>query len=106
MNWIARGVVLSIWLFSFGWLFSVVRFFLTARKLSAGQGPGMFGIEVLVPVAHIGFWLWLMVCVGIGFLVARSWPGKPILWIGLAVTEIIPVGLLTMLLVLLSRDTT
>lgn len=43
------------------------------------------------------------VCVGIGFLVARSWPGKPILWIGLGITELIPVGLLIMTLVLYNR---
>jgi hypothetical protein len=104
--WIAKGIVLSIWLFSFGWLFSLVRLYLIARKLSGGKRPGMFlfGIEALLPISNPSFWLWLVACLALGLIAARNWPGKPILWVSLAVTELVPVGLLVMFLILMSRN--
>jgi hypothetical protein len=101
--WMLKGTILALWLFSFGWLASIARLYLTIKKLTAGRGPGIFGVELLLPISNPSFWLWLVVCFGIGLLVARSWPGRPVVWIGLAVTEIIPIGLLTMVLVLVSR---
>lgn len=104
--WIAKGILLGVRLFSFGWLFYFVRLFLLVQKLSAGRGSGsgMFGPELLLPVSSLFFWLWLVAWPAFGLAVARSWPIKPILWIPLAVTEIIPAGLLTLILVLMNRN--
>jgi hypothetical protein len=102
--WIAKGILLGVWLFSFGWLFYLVRLYLFAQKLSAGKGPGMFGIGALLPVSSLSFWLWLVAWLAIGLATARSFPVKtPILWVTLAVTELVPAALLAMFLVLMSR---
>lgn len=101
--WIVKGILLGAWLFSFGWLFYLVRLYLLAQKLSAGKGPGMFGIELLLPVSTLSFWLWLVAWLAIGLATARSFPIRPILWITMAVTELVPAGLLAMFLVLMSR---
>jgi hypothetical protein len=101
--WIAKGILLGVWLFSFGWLSYLVRLYLIGQKFSAGRGPGMFGIELLLPVSTLSFWLWLVAWLAIGLATARSFPVKPILWTMMAVTELVPAGLLAMILVLMSR---
>lgn len=101
--WIAKGILLGVWLFSFGWLLYLVRLYLLVQKLSAGRGSGsgMFGPELLLPVSSLFFWLWLVAWLAFGLAVARSWPIKPIvLWIPLAVTELVPAALLAMFLFL------
>jgi hypothetical protein len=101
--WIAKGILLGAWLFSFGWLFYLVRLYLFAQKLSAGRGPGMFGPGLLLPVSSPVFWLWLVAWLAVGLATARSFPIRPILWITILVTELVPVGLLAMILMLMSR---
>jgi hypothetical protein len=101
--WIAKGTLLGLWLFSFGWLSYIARLYLIAQKLSGESGQGVFGIGILLPVSNLSFWLWLIACLAIGLLIARSWNGRPTVWIALTVTEIIPVGVLAMILMLVNR---
>jgi hypothetical protein len=99
--WIAKGTLLGIWLFSFLWLFGIVRMYLLVKKLSGGRGPGLFGTDLLLPhVSSPAFWLWLVACFALGFAIAYSVPVRPVIWISLAVTGLVPVGLMTLILVL------
>jgi hypothetical protein len=95
--WIAKGTLLGIWLLSFG----TIAYFVFGLK--AVPKPNVT-IDVRTysfsTVANPSWWLWLLACLSLGLIAARSWPGKPILWLGLAVTELFPLGLLALFLVL------
>lgn len=97
--WIAKGTLLGIWLFSFGMLgYS----FWSSHRIP-GQS-GMFDIRLYaMAFSNPSFWLALVACLAIGLIIARSWPGKPILWIGLAITELVPVGFVVLILVLVAK---
>jgi hypothetical protein len=98
--WIAKGVLLGVWLFSFG---TILSFYFTHR----GTGPGMFGIEALLPISNPSFWLWLIACLSLSMIAARNWPGRGVLgsivWAGLAVTEPFPVAILAFILVVVGK---
>ena len=96
MSWILKGTLLGIWLFSYGtiaflWYRSPAASTTDIRALSA------------LTISNPSWWLGLVACTAIGLIIARSWPGKPILWIGLAVTELVPVGLLALILVMVAK---
>lgn len=108
--WIARGTLLGVWLFSFG---TIVFFYFSFFPKVVGRTSvdirtlGTISIDIrtlsAITIANPTFWLWLAACVSLGLIAGRSWRGHAALWITLAVTEIIPVGLLAMVLVLVSR---
>jgi hypothetical protein len=50
------------------------------------------------------WWAALVLCLAIGLLITRSWPGKPALWIALAVTELFPVGFLALFFMLVAKN--
>lgn len=102
--WIAKGTLLGLWLFSFG----------TIAWLLYFQGyrpaPGVsFDIRSLafITVSNPSWWLWLVACLSLGMIAARNWPGRGVagsaVWIGLAITELVPLGLLAGILVLVNR---
>ncbi|HXN50441.1 MAG TPA: hypothetical protein VN943_00790 [Candidatus Acidoferrum sp.] len=97
---IAKGLLLGIWLFSFGTI--TFLYFAIFRKASGG----MIGGDI---IAHLTthspvWWVALVACVAFGLFITRSWSGRPILWIALAVTELFPMGLLVMFLTLVARN--
>jgi len=49
------------------------------------------------------WWIALVLCFAIGLLITRPWSGKPALWITLAVTELFPVGLFALFLMVVSK---
>ncbi len=95
--WIAKGTLHALWLFGFGtmaWLYFAVYSHL----------PGNSAVDIRVITAlTIRDPLWwgaLVVCLVLGYGIARSWSGPLLLWIALAVTGIIPAGFLALFLVL------
>jgi len=50
------------------------------------------------------WWMALVMCLAIGLFITRGWSGKPILWIALAVTELVPVGLFAVFLAMVSKN--
>jgi hypothetical protein len=101
MNWwIAKGFLLGLWLSSFG---TIAYLYLAIyRRL---PGPVAVGTTVFTAytVQNPLWWAGLVACFVIGFAIAKSWPGKPIFWVALAVTELIPVGLVVMFVMLVAR---
>jgi hypothetical protein len=64
----------------------------------------MFDIRLFGAILSNPFlWLGLVACLAIGLIVARFWPGKPLLWIFLAITELVPLGLSALVLVLVLK---
>ena len=78
--WIAKGSLLGLWLISFGTIAYFV-LFLGYRF----QPNSAIDIRTLThfTVANPSWWLWLVACLAPGMVAARSWPGRPVLWIGL-----------------------
>jgi hypothetical protein len=97
--WVPKGIFLGIWLFSFG----TIAFFYFAifRRV---PGPVMIGVDVFTHLAASPVvWIAAVMCVAVGLFITHSWSGRTGLWIALAVTELIPVGLVVMFFVLLNR---
>jgi len=98
--WVVKGTFLGIWLFSFGTI--TFLYFAIFRKASGG----MIGSDI---IAHLTtrsplWWIAGVACLTLGLFITRSWSGRPILWIALAVTELFPMGLLVMFLTLVARN--
>ena len=102
--WMAKGLLLGIWFFSFGTIAYFI--FFLGFKPTPGTATDLRTVAVFT-VSNPSWWLWLGACLSLGLIAARSWPGRgvvgSIVWIGLAVTELIPVALLTVVLVMASR---
>jgi hypothetical protein len=101
--WITKGTLLGVWLFSFGNMTYLA-------LIGYIPKPGVsFDVRTLTfeTVQNPSWWLWLVVCLALGLIGARSWPGRgvvgAIVWIGLALTELVPVGVLAIILVMVSK---
>jgi hypothetical protein len=98
--WILKGTLLGLWLFGFGtmaWLY-----FAVFRHLPANSA-----VEIRIITAYTTqsplWWTSFVVCLVLGYALARSWSGPPILWIALLVTGLIPAGSLAVFIALILR---
>jgi hypothetical protein len=98
--WIVKGTFLGIWLFSFGTI--AYLWFSIYRRLPPSTAVGV-SVFAAYTTHNVLWWIALALCLAIGLLITRSWPGKPALWIALALTELFPVGLVAMFIILVSR---
>jgi hypothetical protein len=98
---IAKMILLGVWLASFGTL--AYLYLVLYRKLPASTAVGVSVFEAYM-TRNVFWWLGIAVCFGIAFMIVRAWPGRPILWVALAVTELFPVGLVVMFLMLAARN--
>lgn len=99
MMWMAKGTLLGVWFFTFG---TIALFYWDSRRI---PGSRMIDIRALtvMAVSNPTWWLALVACLAIGLIIARSWPGKPILWIALAIMELVPVGFLVLFMALFAK---
>ena len=99
---IVKGTFLGVWLFSFGTI--AFLYFAVYRGLPSGRG--VVGVDLITHLTtrNVLWWLALVMCLAIGLFITRSWSGRPILWIALAVTELFPVGFLVMFFTLVNRN--
>lgn len=98
--WILKGSLLALWLFGFGtmaWLYAEVY-----RHLGPHSAVSIRLIAALT-IQYPFWWAGLVACLVLGYAIARSWPGPLGVWIALAVTGLIPAGLLTLFLVLVYK---
>lgn len=91
----------SLWLFSFGTI--AYLYFALFRRLPPGPGSIDIRSFAFLTVSNPSWWLWLVACLSIALIITHAWSGKTILWVALAVTELVPVGLLTLILVMVNR---
>ena len=96
---IIRGLFMGVWLFSFGTI---------AYLLLKGFIPtpgSAFDIRTLyfLTVYNASWWLALVASLCVGLIVARSFRIGTIWWAGLIITELFPVALLTVILVLAGK---
>jgi hypothetical protein len=107
--WIAKGLLLGAWLFTFGtiaWVcVALYRYMVASRTIprdghSISIPPDFF---TRLTVLNTSWWLTLVACLSVALIATRSWPGRPILWIGLAVTELVPIGFLAFSLVQMNQ---
>ena len=98
--WIVKGLFLGIWLFSFGTIaFLYLELF---RRLPPNTSVDVRNFSLLT-VMNPSWWIALVASICIGMIVVRAWHIRPIVWAGLIVTELFPVALLTMFIVLVRR---
>jgi hypothetical protein len=99
--WIVKGTFLGIWLFSFS---TIVFLYLV---LSFGELlAGMVDVALITHLTTHNplWWTALATCLAIGLLITRSWSGKPLLWIALAVTELFPVAFVVVFFMLVAKN--
>ena len=65
--------------------------------------PPDLGFFPRLTVSNPSWWLAFVACLSVALIVTRSWSGRPILWIGLAVTELVPIGFLAFNLVQMNK---
>ena len=107
--WALKGTFLGISIFGVG---AVVFMFLSLRSMGAAliAGPGhqsSFDIRVipLLTIYNVWFWAAFAASIVIGLAIAASWPGKfsPVFWVVLAVIDLVPAGVLSLILLLVSK---
>lgn len=102
--WIAKGTLLGVWLLSFGTIAYFV--FFLGIKPNHSTTIDVRGLTFFT-ISNPSWWLWFVACLALGLIVARLWPGRgvfgSIVWVGLAITELFPLGLLVLILVLVGR---
>ncbi len=77
-------------------------YFVVYRNLPPNSAVGISVITVYTTQNPL-WWTALVVCLVLGFAIARSWSGPLGLWIALLVTGLIPAGLFSLFLVLVYK---
>jgi hypothetical protein len=98
--WIAKGTLLALWLFGFGtmaWLYIALY-----RHLQPNSAVSI-GVITSLTIHDPLWWTALVVCLVLGYTIARSWPGPLGVWIALLVTGLIPAGCLALFLVIVYK---
>jgi hypothetical protein len=99
--WIVKGTLLGIWIFSFG---TIAYLWLSIyRRLPPSTAVGV-SVFAAYTTHNPFWWIALALSLAIGLFVTRSWSGTPALWIALVVTELFPVGLVTLFFMLVARN--
>ncbi len=107
--WALKGTFLGISIFAVG---AVVFMLLSLRSIGGSliAGPGRqmaFDIRAipLLTIYNAWFWAAFAASLVIGWAIARSWPGRfsPVFWVVLVVIDLVPAGLLFLVLLLVSR---
>jgi hypothetical protein len=98
--WIAKGTLLGLWLVGFATMARL--YFAIYRHLPPNSAVSVDIITAFTTRSPI-WWTALLVCFVVGYLVARSWRGPLAVWIALAVTGLIPGGVLALFLVLVYK---
>jgi len=98
--WIVKGTLLALWLFGFGTM--ALLYVAVYRNLPPNSAVGISVITGYTTQNPL-WWTALVVCLVLGFAIARSWSGPLGLWIALLVTGLIPAGLFSLFLVLVYK---
>ncbi len=107
--WALKGTFLGISIFAVG---AVVFMLLSLRSIGGSliAGPGrQMGIDIrvisLATIYNPWFWAAFAASIVIGLAIAASWPGKfsPVFWVVLAVIDLVPAGVLSLILLLVSK---
>jgi hypothetical protein len=98
--WILKGTMLGLWLFGFG---TLAFFYFTVYR----HIPPNSMVAVTMITRHTTqsplWWTALMVCLVLGYTIARSWAGPTVLWVGLFVTGLIPAGIFTIFITMIVK---
>ena len=98
--WILKGTLLGLSLFGFG---TMARFYFTFyRHMQPNSAVDIRGITALTTQNPL-WWTAFVVCLVLGYAIARSWSCPPILWIALLVTGLIPAGIFALFITLLVK---
>lgn len=84
--WIPKGLLLGLWMFSFGTL--AYFWFILYRHLPSGAGSVDVRTLAFLTVSNPSWWLALVASLSIGLIVSRSWRIGPALWVTMAATEL------------------
>jgi predicted cobalt transporter CbtA len=100
--WILKGTFLGLWLFGFG----TIAFFYFAifRHVPLGTEVPTTMVTGLT-TQNPWWWVALVASIAIGCALVHSWPGKGsvVFWVVLFVTSVIPVGLFSLVAVMISK---
>jgi hypothetical protein len=99
--WIVKGTFLGIWLFSF----STIAYLYFALFRRASGGIVDTDLVTYLTTHNPLWWTALATCLAIGLFIAYSRPlSSPLLWIALAVTELLPVGFFVVFFMLVAKN--
>ena len=98
--WIAKGLFLGLWLFGYA---TIIELYAAVYRHTPSNSA--VSIHVITSLTSSNPWWWTTcaVCLIFGCLIARIWSVPCAIWIGLAVTGLIPVSFLTLFVVLVAK---
>jgi hypothetical protein len=88
--------LLGMWLFGFGTI--TLLLFLAHHHLPSNSTVSVTSLTRYT-IQNPLWWGALVLCLVLGFLIARKWSGRTISWVALGVTGLIPIGVLTLFFV-------
>ena len=97
---VAKILLLGTWLASFGTI--AYLYMMIYRRLPPQTAVGVDVFRVYT-ISNPLWWAGLVVCFALSYIIVRAWSGNVVFWAFLVITELIPVGLLTLFLVMVSR---
>lgn len=98
--WIAKGTLLALWLLGFGTM--ALLYFSISRHLPPNSAVDVRSFTART-IHNPLWWTALVVCLVVGFAIARSMSVPLVLWIAVLVTGLIPAGCLALFLMLLYK---
>jgi hypothetical protein len=96
---IIKGLFMGVWLFSFG----TIGYFLLKGFIPRAETAFDIRTVYFMTVSNPSWWLALVASLCVGVIIARGWHIGTAVWAGLIVTELFPVALLTVILVLAGK---
>ena len=98
--WVAKGALLTFWLVGFGTLVMLYLRVYRGMPSNSAVDARVFGFYTVYSVA---WWVGAVVCLAIAFGLSYRWKGPVGLWVFLAVTDLIPAGILALFLTLVAK---
>src|SRR5580658_2442478 len=98
--WIAKGLFLGIWLFGYA---TIIELYAAVYGYTPSNSAASIHVITSLTSSNPWWWTACVVCLIFGSLITRVWSVSCAIWIGLAVTGLIPASFLTLLVVLVAK---
>ena len=98
---ILKGGLLGLWLASFGTI--AYLYVMIYRRLPSGVAVSTT-VFMTYMTYNVFWWAGVVASFVIAFYTVKAWPGNWFVWTAVVITELVPVGLVVMFLMLAARN--
>jgi hypothetical protein len=98
---ILKSSLLGLWLSSFGTL--AYLYLSIYRRIPSGTAVAA-NVFAVYTTYNLFWWAGVAASFVLAFYIVKAWPGNVFVWATVAITELVPVGLVVMFLMLAARN--